>query len=81
MNIEFNYKTVHFYLLSLFSIILILSLTNAINSNFINIVRNYSIFGIISCIFVWALDEQFATKLYVRHYITIISSRNYLIIE
>jgi hypothetical protein len=57
MNVEFNYKTVHFYLLSLFGIILILSLTNAVNSSIVNVVRNYSIFGIIFCTLSWIVIE------------------------
>lgn len=65
MNIEFNYRTVHFYLLSLFGILLILSLTNVINSNFTNTVRNYSIFGIIFCTLAWIAIEQIYDK--VKH--------------
>jgi hypothetical protein len=64
MNIEFNYKRVHFYLLSIFSILLILSLTNAINNcNQTTGIRNYSIFGIIFCLLAWALDEHIRNKI------------------
>lgn len=74
MNVEFNYKTVHFYLLSLFSILFILSLTNAINSSIVNIVRNYSLFGIICCTLSWIVieyiyDEINRTESYYKHII------------
>ncbi len=64
MNIEFNYKRVHFYLLSIFSILLILSLTNAINNcNQTIVIRNYSIFGIIFCLLAWNFDENIRNKI------------------
>jgi cytochrome b len=50
MNIEFNYKTIPFYFLSLFSIVLILSLTNFIKYDF---ALYYSIVAIVICVAFW----------------------------
>jgi len=55
MSVNFNYKTVYFYLLSLFGFLLIFALIGQIESIF---VRNYSIWGIIICIASWIVDEQ-----------------------
>jgi len=52
---ELNYKSVYFFLLSLFGIILILTLLEKINSNFATI---YSIIGTVTCIIVWIIDDQ-----------------------
>ena len=53
MKIEFNYKNPYFYFLSIFSIILILSLSNIVNSKF---ALYYSILGIMICVLVWTID-------------------------
>ena len=55
MEPQFNYKNVYLFLLSLFGIILILSLLGQINSNFAGY---YSIIGIIVCVVVWISDEK-----------------------
>ena len=59
MNVEFNYKKVYLYLLSFFTISFFLSLTDLIDSSIVNVVRNYSIFGIIVCIICWIVIEYF----------------------
>ena len=54
-----NYRSVPFYLLSLFSIIFLLSLTGSINSR---LAMNYSIIGIIACIAAWIADGKIIHK-------------------
>lgn len=59
MELKFNYERVYFFLLSLFGIILVLSLMGQINSN---LAREYSIFGIAVCIAAWIIDGQIMHK-------------------
>ena len=55
MNIEFNYKTIPFYFLSLFSILFIFSITNFIKYDF---ALYYSIFAIVICVAFWLNENK-----------------------
>lgn len=59
MEFKFNYKTVYFFLLSLFGIIILLSLLHYIDNTF---ALKYSIFGLILSIIIWLVDEQIIHK-------------------
>jgi len=54
MDLKFNYKTLYFFLLSFFGIIIILGLSGTINNKS---AFNYSIFGLISSLIIWLIDE------------------------
>lgn len=56
MKTEFNYNNPYFYFLSLFSVILILSLSDIISSEF---ALHYSILGITICVIVWVVDSYY----------------------
>lgn len=59
MSYQFNYKDVHFYLLSLFGLLVILSLTGSINSsNISDFIIRYSIFGIVICLVSWHVESK-----------------------
>ena len=55
MEPNFNYKTAYLFLLSLFGLIIVGSLFKLVNNTS---AANYSIFGLICCLFVWIIDQQ-----------------------
>ena len=59
MEFEFNYKTVYFFLLSLFGVIILLFLLHYINNSF---ALKYSLFGLILSLIIWLVDEQIIHK-------------------
>ena len=63
MNVEFNYKKIYLYLLSVFTLSFFLSLTDVITSSIVNDIRSYSMFGMISCIICWIVIEYFNYKI------------------
>ncbi len=59
MDVKFDFKTPYFFLLSLFGVIFILSLSNIIKSN---IVLYYSVYAILLCVIVWVISLDYDFK-------------------
>lgn len=63
MNYQFNYKAVHFYLLSFFGLLLSLSLIGSINSSDkSDFIMKYSIFGIVICLVSWHVESKIISE-------------------
>jgi hypothetical protein len=63
MNYQFNYKEVHFYLLSFFGLLIFLSLIGSINSSDkSDFIMKYSIFGIVICLVSWHIESKIISE-------------------
>ncbi len=60
---ELNYKTIHFWLLSFFGIVVILALTGQIKSTIdSDFIIKYCLFGIIICLISWNFEIRIKNK-------------------
>lgn len=69
---EFNYKNIHFWLLSFFGLLVILALTGQIKSAiYSDFIIKYCLFGIIICLISWNIEIKIISKVedpYFRNY-------------